>query len=93
MNIPRRRLLGLAGAGAAFLAMAKNVCADSYPIRPIHLVVGFPAGGPNDILARLRGNGFPSGWVNQSSSKTDPAPPATLPPRLSCVRRLTGIRF
>jgi tripartite-type tricarboxylate transporter receptor subunit TctC len=60
MNIPRRRLLGLAGAGAAFLAMAKNVCADSYPIRPIHLVVGFPAGGPNDILARLMGQ-----WLSE----------------------------
>jgi tripartite-type tricarboxylate transporter receptor subunit TctC len=52
---PRRRFLGLAGAGAVFAAMARTASAQSYPVRPIHLIVGFPAGGPNDILARLIG--------------------------------------
>jgi tripartite-type tricarboxylate transporter receptor subunit TctC len=53
MQCPRRRLLGLATAGAVFTAMGRTARAQSYPVRPIHLVVGFPAGGPNDILARL----------------------------------------
>jgi tripartite-type tricarboxylate transporter receptor subunit TctC len=53
MHIPRRRFLGLAAAGAVFAAKARTASAQSYPIRPIHLIVGFPAGGPNDILARL----------------------------------------
>jgi tripartite-type tricarboxylate transporter receptor subunit TctC len=53
MNIPRRRFLGLTGSGVAFLAIETHAGADSYPSRPIHLVVGFPVGGPNDILGRL----------------------------------------
>jgi tripartite-type tricarboxylate transporter receptor subunit TctC len=55
MQIPRRRFLSLAGAGAIFAASATNARAQSYPNHPIHLMVGFPAGGPNDILARLIG--------------------------------------
>jgi tripartite-type tricarboxylate transporter receptor subunit TctC len=34
--------------------------AESYPTRPIHFVVGFPVGGPNDILARLVGQ-----WLSE----------------------------
>jgi len=53
MHIPRRRFLSLSATGFAFAARATIARAQSYPARPIHLVVGFPAGGPNDILARL----------------------------------------
>jgi len=35
--------------------MARTASAEVYPARPVHLIVGFPAGGPNDILARLMG--------------------------------------
>jgi tripartite-type tricarboxylate transporter receptor subunit TctC len=60
MNIPRRRFLSLAGAGAIFPSIVKFSRAESYPTRPIHFVVGFPAGGPNDILARLIGQ-----WLSE----------------------------
>ena len=53
MDIPRRRFLSLAGLGAAIAAMPKAAMAQSYPAHPIHLIVGFPPGGPNDILGRL----------------------------------------
>jgi len=53
MRIPRRRFLGLATFGAGFVAVARSARAQSYPTRQIRLVVGFPAGGPNDILGRL----------------------------------------
>ena len=65
MNIPRRRFLSLAGVGAVFPAIAKIARAESYPISPVHLVVGFPAGGPNDILARLMAQWL-SGRLHQS---------------------------
>ena len=48
MPITRRTLLA-----ACALAPAYPAFAQAFPARPIHLIVGFPAGGPNDILGRL----------------------------------------
>ena|SRR5215831_14017896 len=53
--IARRRFLNLAGICAAFPALPKIAMAQPYPARSVRIVVGFPAGGPNDILARLIG--------------------------------------
>jgi tripartite-type tricarboxylate transporter receptor subunit TctC len=53
MPIPRRRFLSLTGASAVFVAATRVARAQDYPNRPITLMVGFPAGGPNDILGRL----------------------------------------
>ena len=39
-------------AGAMF---APPAVAQDYPNRPIHFIVGFAAGGPNDIVARILG--------------------------------------
>src|SRR2546429_3222732 len=43
-------------AGAAALAAMSRVArAQSYPTRPVHWIVSFTAGGPNDIVARIIG--------------------------------------
>ena len=47
-------------AAAPQLLSAQTAVAQTYPDRPLHLVVGFPAGGPNDILGRLI-----AGWLSQ----------------------------
>jgi tripartite-type tricarboxylate transporter receptor subunit TctC len=60
MMLPRRKFLRLAGAAAAFPALAKNAWAQDYPARPVHIVVGFPPGQTADITARLMGQ-----WVSE----------------------------
>ena len=60
MKLPRRQFLRLAAGAAALPAISRVAIAQAYPTRPVRLIVGFPAGGPNDILARLMGQ-----WLSE----------------------------
>jgi tripartite-type tricarboxylate transporter receptor subunit TctC len=53
MKLPRRRFLHLAAGAAAFPAVSRIASAQTYPTRPVRIIVGFAAGGGDDILARL----------------------------------------
>jgi tripartite-type tricarboxylate transporter receptor subunit TctC len=49
------RILGALLAGLSALLLPASVTAQDFPTKPIRLIVPFPAGGPNDIIARVVG--------------------------------------
>lgn len=53
MKLPRRKFLHLAAGAAAFPAVSRLAWAQTYPTRPVRLLVGYSAGGPLDTGARL----------------------------------------
>jgi tripartite-type tricarboxylate transporter receptor subunit TctC len=60
MKLPRWQFLQLAAGAVALPAVARIASADSYPARPVHIVVGFPPGQSADISARLLGQ-----WLSE----------------------------
>ena len=55
MKIPRRKLLHIAVGAAALAAISQIAGAQSYPTRPITMIVNFPAGGAADAVGRIIG--------------------------------------
>jgi tripartite-type tricarboxylate transporter receptor subunit TctC len=55
MKLPRRQFLHLAAGAAAIPAVSRFAWAQTYPSRPVRLIVGFPPGGVADMFGRLMG--------------------------------------
>ena len=53
MKLPRRQFLHLAAASAVLPAISRHAHAQSYPSRPVRVIIGYPAGSGPDIAARM----------------------------------------
>jgi tripartite-type tricarboxylate transporter receptor subunit TctC len=60
MKLPRRQFLHLAAGVAALPAVSLIARAQSYPSRPVRIIVGFTPAGGADIFARLIGQ-----WLSE----------------------------
>ena len=60
MKLPRRKFLHVAAGAVALPTLSRVASALDYPTRPVHLLVGFAAGGPLDTSARLIGQ-----WLSE----------------------------
>jgi len=60
LKLPRRNFLHLAAGAVALPAVSRIAWAQTYPTRPVRLIVGFPAASASDIVARLMGQ-----WLSE----------------------------
>jgi tripartite-type tricarboxylate transporter receptor subunit TctC len=60
MKLCRRRFLQLTAGAAVLPAVSRIAWAQAYPTRPVRIIVGYPAGGGTDIVARLIGQ-----WLSE----------------------------
>ncbi len=56
----RRRFLRMSAGAAALAAASRTARAQTYPARPVRLIIGYPPGGSADITARLMGQ-----WLSE----------------------------
>jgi tripartite-type tricarboxylate transporter receptor subunit TctC len=60
MKLPRRQLLHLSAGAVALSVVPRIAKAQTYPVKPVRIVVGFAPGGGTDIMARLIGQ-----WLSE----------------------------
>ena len=78
MRFSRRQFLHLAAGAVAFPAVSRIARAQTYPTRPVRLIVGFPPGGASDITARLIGQRLSERLGQQFVIENRPGAGATL---------------
>ena len=62
MKLPRRRFLHLTAGAAALPTISRIARAQTYPTRPVRLILGYAPGSAPDIVARLIGQ-----WLSRNA--------------------------
>jgi hypothetical protein len=93
---PRRQFLRLAAGTAALPVVSRIAAAQTYPTRPITMIVAFPAGGPSDAIARVLAEGMRSLLgrpiiIEMSAGPTGASVPGAPPERDLMATRLSWV--
>jgi tripartite-type tricarboxylate transporter receptor subunit TctC len=90
MKLPHRRQFLHLAAGTAALRVASRIpLGQAYPTRPVRIIVGFPAGGANDLHARLIAEWLSKRFGRSFIVENRAALPVTLGPKPSLGPRQT----
>jgi tripartite-type tricarboxylate transporter receptor subunit TctC len=90
MKLPRRNFLHLAAGAAALPVVSRIAWAQTYPTRPITMVVPFAAGGTTDVVARVVSEHMSHTLGQQFIVENVPGAGALLAQSVSCAQKLTA---
>ena len=93
MKLPRRDFLHLAAGAVALPGVSRIARAQTYPSRPVRIIVGQAAGSGSDIAARLLGQGLSERLGQPFVVENRPGAAGNLATEASSGRPLTAIRF
>jgi hypothetical protein len=79
MKVPRREFIRLAATAAAVPVLSHLAIAQTYPVRPVRLIVAFVPGGATDTLARQISNDLKEALAKPLWWKIGRAPTVTSP--------------
>jgi len=78
MKLVRRQLMVLAGAAVCAPAVSSLASAQTYPSRPVRVIVPYAAGGPNDVVTRIITQKLSESWGSQFYVDNIPAGASTI---------------
>ena len=93
MKLPRRKFLHLAAGAAALPAVSRFAQAQqTYPTRPVHIIVPVAPGGALDIIARMIGQWLSERLGQQFVIDNRPGAGTNIGIEVACTRPPTAIR-
>jgi Tripartite tricarboxylate transporter family receptor len=78
VELARRKFLHRAAGAATLPSLSRSAEAQTYPTRSVRIVVGYPAGGVSDIVARLIGQSLSERLGQQFIIETRPGAGGTI---------------